>query len=86
MNKTENKKVKLTIFKIRRLTMIDNVFFLTGLFLILLHEMDAIRCKKWRIFPGLSMLNEKIGYTLFLFAHIPLFYWTFWQITDNSKL
>lgn len=64
--------------------MVDSIIFLIGLSLILLHEMDAIRCKEWRIFPGLSMLNEKTGYILFLFVHLPLFYWIFWQLTDNS--
>ncbi len=64
--------------------MVENIFFLTGLSLILLHEMDAVRCKEWRIFPGLSQLNEKTGYVLFLFLHVPLFYWIFWQITNSQ--
>ncbi len=35
--------------------------------------MDAIRCKEWRIFPGLHLLDDKTGYLVFLFAHVPLF-------------
>lgn len=35
--------------------------------------MDAIRCKEWRIFPGLSMLNDELGFKIFMIAHIPLF-------------
>lgn len=50
-------------------------FFSLALSFILLHEMDAIRCREWKIFPGLSLLPDRIGMILFIFAHIPLFYW-----------
>ena len=53
--------------------MAGHIFFYLGLSLLIIHEMDAIRCKEWRIFPGLSMLNDSWGYKIFLFAHIPLF-------------
>jgi hypothetical protein len=43
--------------------------------------MDAIRCKEWRIFPGLSLLNERLGFIIFIWAHLPLFYWIFWELT-----
>ena len=52
--------------------MID--FQLLGLAFILLHEMDAIKCKEWRIFPGLSMLNNQLGFIVFVFIYIPLCY------------
>jgi hypothetical protein len=58
--------------------------FNLALTFILMHEMDAIRCKEWRIFPILSMLEDQLGYILFLFFHIPLFYWVFSQL-DNSS-
>ncbi len=64
--------------------MIDNIIFLTGLSLIVIHEMDAIRCREWKIFPGLSQLKDKTGYIVFLFAHIPIFYFLFWQLTNSS--
>lgn len=54
-----------------------NFFFYLGLSFILMHEMDAIRCKEWRIFPGLSLLPEKTAFPIFMFAHIPLFYLPF---------
>lgn len=50
-----------------------------------MHEMDAIRCKEWRIFPGLSLLSEKWGYPVFMLAHIPLFLLIIWGITQPSK-
>ena len=55
-------------------------FHLLGLAFILMHEMDAIRCKEWRIFPGLSFLNDRIGLIVFVFLHIPLFYWVLIEI------
>lgn len=61
-------------------------FFLLGTALILIHEMDAIRCKEWRIFPGLSLLEERTGMIAFIFLHIPLFYWVISEIwTGNEK-
>ena len=63
--------------------MID--FQLLGLAFILMHEMDAIRCKEWRIFPLLSFLNDKNGLIIFISAHIPLFYWIIGEIQSNNK-
>ncbi len=51
------------------------MFFYVGLSLLIIHEMDAIRCKEWRLFPGLSLLNDKLGFMVFTIAHIPLFVW-----------
>jgi L-cystine uptake protein TcyP (sodium:dicarboxylate symporter family) len=49
-----------------------------------MHEMDAIRCREWRIFPGLSLLTDKLGHIIFVFAHIPLFFFIFWQLPHNQ--
>jgi hypothetical protein len=64
--------------------MTGHIFFYLGLSLLTLHEMDAIRCREWRIFPGLSLLNDTLGYILFVFAHIPLFYFIFWQLNHSQ--
>jgi heme/copper-type cytochrome/quinol oxidase subunit 4 len=63
--------------------MID--FHLLGLTFILMHEMDAVRCKEWRIFPGLSFLNDKVGLFLFVFLHIPLFYWVMMETQAGNE-
>lgn len=52
--------------------MTTTLFFLTAITLLLVHEMDAIRCREWTIFPGLSRLPEETGYLVFITAHIPL--------------
>lgn len=61
--------------------MTEYIFFYIGLLLFILHEIDAIRCKEWRIFPGLSLLNDRLGCYIFLFAHIPIFIFIYWGIT-----
>jgi hypothetical protein len=58
-----------------------SVFFYLGLALMTMHEMDAIRCREWRIFPGLSWLGDKAGHIVFVFAHIPLFCFIYWKLT-----
>lgn len=65
--------------------MSGHVFFYLGLSLFTIHEMDAIRCKEWSIFPGLSMLSDKAGHIVFLFAHIPLFYFVSWKLTSSEN-
>lgn len=65
--------------------MLNNTYFLTGLSFLLLHEMDAVRCREWRIFPGLSMLSEESGKRVFLFSHVPLFYILLQQLVNKAN-
>lgn len=60
-------------------------FFLLGTTLILMHEMDAIRCREWRIFPGLSYCSDRVGMIIFILAHVPLFYWILVEIKLENK-
>ena len=66
----------------------EHFFFYLSLSLILIHEMDAVRCKEWRIFPGLSLLNDRTGFRIFMIAHLPLFYFIFWRLTayENNEV
>ena len=52
--------------------MFDHIFFYLGLTFLIIHEMDAVYCKEWRIIPGLSSLKEKTGYIVFLSIHVPV--------------
>ena len=52
---------------------INDLSFYLGLTFIIMHEMDAIRCKEWRIFPGMSSLNDYWGFRVFMVIHVPLF-------------
>ena len=61
-------------------------FYILGIAFILMHEMDAIRCREWRIFPGLSYIkNDKAGLIVFIFLHVPLFYWIMLETHLNSE-
>jgi len=66
--------------------MTEHIFFYLGLSFLTMHEMDAIRCREWRIFPGLSLLSEKVGHIVFVFAHIPLFFIIFWQLAQSNDI
>lgn len=61
-------------------------FFYLGLSLLTIHEMDAIRCKEWRILPGLSLLSDKAGQILFLFAHVPLFWFILLKLNSEANI
>ena len=60
------------------------IFFYIATAFILLHEMDAIRCKEWRIFPLTYFLNDTVGYAVFLMAHLPLYYFVLKSLNDTS--
>lgn len=69
----------------KKTLLIEHIFFYLGLSFLIIHEMDAIRCKEWRILPVISSLEEKTGEIVFLFAHIPLFVWVFWSLSTNTE-
>ena len=60
--------------------MAEYLLFYIGLSFLTVHELDAMRCREWRIFSGLSLLSKKLGQTIFVFAHIPLFFFVFYQL------
>jgi hypothetical protein len=66
--------------------MTSHLFFYVALSFLTLHEVDAMRCREWRIFPLLSLLTDKLGQTIFLFAHIPIFFFVYWQLTHTLDL
>jgi hypothetical protein len=64
----------------------NQLLFYLGLSLIILHEMDAMRLKEWRIIPVLSICSDNLGQLIFSLAHIPLFIWFFWAMSHNCNL
>lgn len=62
----------------------DYIFFL-GLSLLLTHELDAIRCSEWRVFPLTASMNDTRGYHVFTLLHIPLFALLFWALSDTGE-
>ncbi len=53
--------------------MMNHFFFSLGFTLLLVHEMDAIRLREWRIFPLLRNLRDEAGYAAFTSLHVPIY-------------
>ena len=64
----------------------EHFLFFIGLSFLIAHEMDAIRCKEWRILPGFSLFSDTVGQNVFVFAHIPLFILVFYQLAYISDI
>ncbi len=64
--------------------MLDHPFFLLGFCLLLVHEMDAIRCKEWRVFPITSRMEDEAGYRVFTLLHIPLYALLLWGLSGDD--
>ncbi len=65
-------------------SMETSIFFLIGLAFLVVHEMDAVHCKEWTIFPLLSRLDDQTGYFVFTAAHLPLLLLLFLGFADGS--
>lgn len=66
--------------------MTSHLFFLLGFCLLLTHEMDAIRCKEWRIFPFTSKMGDETGYLTFTAVHIPLYALLIWGLFGGGDV
>lgn len=64
--------------------MTPDLIFTLGLSLLLTHELDAVRRHEWRIFPLLSRMSDRSGYTVYILGHIPLFLLVFWFVAHPS--
>lgn len=51
---------------------------------MLVHEMDAIRCKEWRVFPFTSRMNDEAGYLVFTSVHVPLYVLLLWGLYSDD--
>ncbi len=63
----------------------ENLSFYLALSFFVTHELDAIRCREWRIFPVLSFLNERTARSIFIFAHVPLMFALLYKLGDDHK-
>lgn len=64
----------------------EHSFFYLGMAFILLHELDAIRCHEWRIFPGLAGMKEELARPIFIWVHLPLFYFLLLGLSLENEL
>lgn len=64
--------------------MTDRLFFLLGFCFLLAHEMDAIRCKEWKIFPVLNKMGDEAGYLAFTALHVPIYALLLWGLYGDG--
>lgn len=50
------------------------VLFVFIMSVLLLHEMDAIRTKEWKMFIVLKDMADESAYKVFTFIHLPLYF------------
>ncbi len=50
------------------------VLFVVLISLFLLHEMDAVRVREWKMFIFLKDLKEETAYFVFSIMHLPLYF------------
>lgn len=60
------------------------ILFCLNFSLILLHEMDAIRCKEWKMFIYLKDMKEGTAYKVFTLLHLPLYFALIFFMLDNT--
>jgi hypothetical protein len=65
--------------------MLMNYLFLLNISLLILHEMDAIRRKEWKLFIVLKDMQEERGYLVFSLLHLPLCFIILYFIMDNGS-
>ena len=61
--------------------MIFDLLFYINLALLITHELDAIQCHEWRMFPFIWRLNDESAYRVFILLHVPLLALIFWLIS-----
>ena len=59
------------------------ILFVLNFSLLLLHEMDAIRAKEWKMFAVLKNMKEQSGYIAFSLLHLPLYCWVIFIISQT---
>ena len=50
------------------------ILFTLIMSLLLIHEMDAIRTKEWKMFIILKDMSDETAYRIFTLAHLPLYF------------
>lgn len=52
----------------------DLMLFIFTVSLLLVHEMDAIRTKEWKMFIILKDISDENAYKIFTIIHLPLYF------------
>lgn len=60
--------------------LVELLFIVNLSFLIVAHELDAIKQHEWRFFFALTPLSDQAAYRLFTIIRIPLFVFIIWNL------
>lgn len=60
------------------------ILFCLNFTLILLHEMDAIKNKEWKMFIWLKSMKDNKGYKIFTALHLPLYFLAILALIDKN--
>ena len=60
--------------------------FILIISLLLLHEMDAIRTKEWKMFIVLKDMADETAYKIFTLAHLPLYFTAFYVMINGNPI
>lgn len=63
---------------------IESLLFSINISLLLLHEMDAIKCKEWNMFIILKDMKESKAYLIFSVLHLPLYFALIYLLSNGS--
>lgn len=69
--------------------MVLNIIFSFNLAMLLIHEMDGVRCREWSLFIILRDLTDSLAYVIYVIAHIPLYSIIFYFLCfsyDNENI
>ncbi len=70
--------------RINEMNKFTDFLFFINLSLLVIHELDAIRRKEWRLFVFLKGLDEELAYQIFALLHLPFLILIFWILTQAS--
>ena len=62
----------------------ESILFIVIISLLLVHEMDAIRAKEWKMFIVLKDMEEEAAYKFFVLIHLPLYVVAFYILYDGG--
>jgi TctA family transporter len=66
--------------------MIEKILLFINLSLLILHEMDAVHCKEWKLFVFLKNLSDSKGRIIFSILHLPFFLIIFFLIEYQFEI
>ena len=64
--------------------MTSELLIIVNFSLFVVHELDAVRCREWRMIYGLNHLNDDTAYRLFAALHVPMLAVALWVFVQAN--